>query len=735
MQRVAGLVRRCRGDVHAAKHSDFAAGGGTAAARILKSVALRLKESRSHGSKSGFRRRNAVRQLVPEVGHVAGARAAPGAGRPAAADARAGPAGAQGDGRGLRLRPFLRRDRRALRAGRDRRHGCGPGPRRARAGGGVAMRERGAAAGRQRGAHGGSARWRIRPAAVPPDVPPHRGAGGRDGRVLPCAQARWHAAVRGVDAALHPFAADPPAVPPSDGRAAHGRRVHRHGACRGVRRAGRTHFDALSLVEPARPGLPGVDRPARAARARGNAGQPRRHEAPGGLSTAAGMPLPRRGCHRGCGEGRRSAWPLNRSAAPVAAQDEARVGSAEAEAVGHDGVHRAVCALHEQRETFRVGVGGVDVGVAGQEAALHHQQAVDGLLRCGGGDGMARQALGGGERRYIRAEHVAQGEEFGDVSKARRCAVRVHVIDGDAARLLPCEPQGAGATRLVGRDHVQAVRAGAVAHQFGMDARAAPAGMLQLFQHEDAGAAGDDEAVPVLVIGARCRRVVARRCERAHGIEEGRAGPADFLRTACDHAVLLAPLDQFGRMADAVGRTGAGRGQRVTGALDAERGGEVGRGGAAHDARRGVGQNLGGTFGAHHVHGCGMLRQRAHAGAHDQPRAGVRHVLRAERGVLDRLACSVVGIPGGVAHEAAQLAVDRRRGGEIGDARHLAPEAQLGVFRHVPHAGAPAMQRPGDGGQVVAQAGDDAHAGHGDAAQGARGRCGVRGLHVRAGRF
>jgi hypothetical protein len=45
--------------------------------------------------------------------------------------------------------------------------------------------------------------------------------------------------------------------------------------------------------------------------------------------------------------------------------------------------------------------------------------------------------------------------------------------------------------------------------------------MFELFEHEDTGAAGDDKAVAVGVIGARClvRRLVEARRHGAHGVE------------------------------------------------------------------------------------------------------------------------------------------------------------------------------------------------------------------------
>jgi hypothetical protein len=53
-----------------------------------------------------------------------------------------------------------------------------------------------------------------------------------------------------------------------------------------------------------------------------------------------------------------------------------------------------------------------------------------------------------------------------------------------------------------GRDHVVAVRRRAVADELAIDAGTARLGVLEFLEHEHAGAAGDDEAVALLVVGA-----------------------------------------------------------------------------------------------------------------------------------------------------------------------------------------------------------------------------------------
>ena len=99
--------------------------------------------------------------------------------------------------------------------------------------------------------------------------------------------------------------------------------------------------------------------------------------------------------------------------------------------------------------------------------------------------------------------------------------MRVDVVDRrfDVVERHPHAAHRAFAGR---RDHVEAVGGGAIADDFAIDARAARLGMLELFQHQDARAAGDDEAVAVLVVGARgmLRRLVEIRGHGAHGVEQ-----------------------------------------------------------------------------------------------------------------------------------------------------------------------------------------------------------------------
>ena len=138
-----------------------------------------------------------------------------------------------------------------------------------------------------------------------------------------------------------------------------------------------------------------------------------------------------------------------------------------------------------------------------------------------------------------------------------------------------------------GRHHVVAVGGRAVADDLGVDLGAARLGVLELFQHQHAAAAGDHEAVAVDVVGARglVRRVVVLGRHRAHGVEQHRQRPVQLFAAAGEHHVLLAPLDMFGGVADAVRGGRAGRRDRIVHALDLEPGGERRRRGGRHRLR------------------------------------------------------------------------------------------------------------------------------------------------------
>src|SRR5688572_16150221 len=70
------------------------------------------------------------------------------------------------------------------------------------------------------------------------------------------------------------------------------------------------------------------------------------------------------------------------------------VGAAEAEAVRHHRRTDLITTLAHDRESLCARIDGVDVGRAGNEAVLHHQQAVDSLVHAGRSERVAAERLG-----------------------------------------------------------------------------------------------------------------------------------------------------------------------------------------------------------------------------------------------------------------------------------------------------------------------------------------------------
>ena len=139
-----------------------------------------------------------------------------------------------------------------------------------------------------------------------------------------------------------------------------------------------------------------------------------------------------------------------------------------------------------------------------------------------------------------------------------------------------------------GRHHVVAVGGRAVAGDLGIDLGAARLGVLEFFQHQHAGAAGDDEAVAVLVVGAR-GRLPACRCTSTTSRPWRRTGSTASSRSSSQPPAntmsCLPHWISLGAVADAVVGGRAGRRDRIVDALDLEPGGERRRGGRRHRLR------------------------------------------------------------------------------------------------------------------------------------------------------
>ncbi|MOA32588.1 hypothetical protein D3C78_1538220 [compost metagenome] len=102
--------------------------------------------------------------------------------------------------------------------------------------------------------------------------------------------------------------------------------------------------------------------------------------------------------------------------------------------------------------------------------------------------------------------------------------------------------------------------------------------VFQLFNHHHTAAAGDDETVTGRVVSTRSflRSVVVAGGQCAHRIELTGHFPAQLFAAAGKDHVLLAQLDQFNRVANAVCRGCAGRADGIVNATNFERGCQAG---------------------------------------------------------------------------------------------------------------------------------------------------------------
>ena len=269
-----------------------------------------------------------------------------------------------------------------------------------------------------------------------------------------------------------------------------------------------------------------------------------------------------------------------------------------------------------------------------------------------------------------------------------------------------------------GRHHVGAVRRRAVTDKLGIDLGAARLGVVEFFEDENAAAAGDHEAVAVLVIGSAglLRRLVELGRHRAHRVEQFAERPVELLAAAGEHHVLLAPLDHLGCVADAVRRSRAGRADRVVDALGLEPGGEIGRTGRGHRLGHGEGPDALWARGARRIGGGDDRFGRGAARADDQAGARIGDVFFFEPGIQDRLVHRHPAIAGAVALKAPGPAVDDGVEIDLQAAMNLAAEIHPCVVVGRDDAGLGFAQRGDDFLAVVADGRNDAHPGYDDAA-------------------
>mmetsp|Transcript_97784 Transcript_97784/g.237813 ORF Transcript_97784/g.237813 Transcript_97784/m.237813 type:complete len:334 (-) Transcript_97784:683-1684(-) len=282
-------------------------------------------------------------------------------------------------------------------------------------------------------------------------------------------------------------------------------------------------------------------------------------------------------------------------------EHQARVRAAKAERIRHHALDRADVLLLEDLEAFPLLDEVVDVGGLGQEAAVGHEHGVDGLVHARGAQRVAGEGLCRAHKGVVTllAEDALHGRELLHVPHGRGRAVRVDVLHGplaaDAVGHLQGQLHAALAAHARGCHHVVAVSVGRVSHELGVDAGAAGLGVLELLKHKHATTTSNDEAVAVLVEGARGFRgiVIALGGERAHAVEHGGELPALVLAGADHGHVSLVQLDLLHADADAVGACRACRGDREGWPLQLEGRGQHCGDRGAHGPRHAVRTHLG----------------------------------------------------------------------------------------------------------------------------------------------
>lgn len=265
---------------------------------------------------------------------------------------------------------------------------------------------------------------------------------------------------------------------------------------------------------------------------------------------------------------------------------------------------------------------------------------------------MPGQRLGRGHRRRVRSERLAHRGEFGDVSEGRCSAVRVEVIDRptDAVRR---HAHAARRAPDVRRHHVGSVRRCTVADEFGPDPRTPPLRMLVVLAYQHAAAARE-------------------------------------------HDVLRAAADRVRCGTNAVRGRGTGGRDRIAEAEDAERRHQRRRHRRAHRARHHARPHLANPLLPQAIGHLDLPPRRGAARRRDESPTRVADVSEREAGIGDRRAHCHVRVCRRTAHEAAELAVDRRIDIDVGHAGNLAAQSQRGEVRQRAAAAAAIAQRTHD---------------------------------------
>ena len=270
----------------------------------------------------------------------------------------------------------------------------------------------------------------------------------------------------------------------------------------------------------------------------------------------------------------------------------------------------------------------------GQNALFQRHHAGNGFHAASGAQHVPSHGFGGADQRFARArlaQRIFDGERFQLVVHGRAGAVRVDVQRAmGLARLLHGQAQRLRAAHglWMRRGDVIGVAGVAVAHDFGVDVRAARLRVLVFFQREDARALAQHKALAARIEGQGRLfgiRFLAERLqigEPSHG--QGQDGG---LRAARQNGVGIAVLNGVERFANRVRGRGAGGDHRQARPLRAIADGDVASGNVAdhhgyeerRHARRATGEQLFGfvhkglhsTDAAAHVHAEAFGRDRA----------------------------------------------------------------------------------------------------------------------------
>jgi hypothetical protein len=275
-----------------------------------------------------------------------------------------------------------------------------------------------------------------------------------------------------------------------------------------------------------------------------------------------------------------------------------------------------------------------------------------------------------------------------------------------------------------GLGDVKRVVGGAVAREGGVHRGAAGLGVRAALEHHDPGALAHHEAVAAGVEGAAgAGGLVVAGGERAHGVEAADAQRGDGgLGAAGDHDVDRAAGDPAGGLAEAVGARGAGAGDAVVRAAEAEAHGDLARAEVGDGRGDEVGRELRRAAGAQGLVVVLDGLEAAHARAHDGA-AAVTHGVISEARVGPGHLRGGEGELGEAVGLADLLRVDPAQGVEAlhlrGDARAVRRRVEAGDA--IDPAATGAEGGPG-GGEVEAEGGDEADARDHDLSRGRHGQ-------------